>query len=293
MRISAADVKALRELTNAGMMDCKKALLESQGDIEKAKILLQEKGKSEADSKSGRVASQGLVSIKIDETNKLAVVLEINCETDFAAKDNNFIEFTEQISKLLISKNIDTIKKLMDIPIEGYKNVDEYRTHVVAKLGENISVRRFKRIFFEGTVGTYMHGTKIAALVDLDTDNTGLAKDLAMQIAALKPEYIDQGDIPDAMIEEELRILRLQAQKEGKPKEILEKIVKGKLNKRLNEITLLGQEYIKDSDLSVSQLLKKSNANVNLFVRYEVGDGIEQEEKNFAKEVKAQVDASE
>ncbi len=293
MKISAADVKALRELTNAGMMDCKKALLESQGDIEKAKILLQEKGKSKADSKSGRVASQGLVSIKIDEANKLAVVLEINCETDFAAKDNHFIEFTEQISKLLISKNIDTTKKLMDIPIEGYKNVDEYRTHVVAKLGENISVRRFKRIFFEGTVGTYMHGTKIAALVDLDTDNTGLAKDLAMQIAALKPEYIDQGDIPDAMIEEELRILRMQAQKEGKPKEILEKIVKGKLNKRLNEITLLGQEYIKDSDLSVSQLLKKSHANVNLFVRYEVGDGIEQEEKDFAKEVKAQVDASE
>jgi len=293
MKISAADVKALRDLTNAGMMDCKKSLLESQGDIEKAKLLLQEKGKSKADSKSGRVASQGLVSIKIDETNKLAIVLEINCETDFAAKDNHFIEFTEQISKLLISKNIDTVKKLMDIPIEGYKNVDEYRTHVVAKLGENINVRRFKRIFFEGTVGTYMHGTKIAALVDLDTDNTGLAKDLAMQIAALKPEYIDQGDIPDAMIEEELRILRLQAQKEGKPKEILEKIVNGKLNKRLNEITLLGQEYIKDSDLNISQLLKKSNANVNLFVRYEVGDGIDQEEKNFAEEVKAQVDASE
>ena len=293
MKISAADVKVLRDLTNAGMMDCKKALLESQGDIEKAKLLLQEKGKSKADSKSGRVASQGLVSIEIDETNKLAIVLEINCETDFAAKDNHFIEFTEQISKLLISKNIDTVKKLMDIPIEGYKNVDEYRTHVVAKLGENINVRRFKRIFYEGTVGTYMHGTKIAALVDLDTDNTGLAKDLAMQIAALKPEYIDQGDIPDAMIEEELRILRLQAQKEGKPKEILEKIVNGKLNKRLNEITLLGQEYIKDSDLNISQLLKKSNANVNLFVRYEVGDGIDQEEKNFAEEVKAQVDASE
>ena len=293
MKISAADVKVLRDLTNAGMMDCKKALLESQGDIEKAKLLLQEKGKSKADSKSGRVASQGLVSIEIDETNKLAIVLEINCETDFAAKDNHFIEFTEQISKLLISKNIDTVKKLMDIPIEGYKNVDEYRTHVVAKLGENINVRRFKRIFFEGTVGTYMHGTKIAALVDLDTDNTGLAKDLAMQIAALKPEYIDQGDIPDAMIEEELRILRLQAQKEGKPKEILEKIVNGKLNKHLNEITLLGQEYIKDSDLNISQLLKKSNANVNLFVRYEVGDGIDQEEKNFAEEVKAQVDASE
>ena len=293
MKILAVDVKALRDLTNAGMMDCKKALLESQGDIEKAKLLLQEKGKSKADSKSGRVASQGLVSIEIDETNKLAIVLEINCETDFAVKNNHFIEFTEQISKLLMNKNIDTTQKLLDSSIEGFKNVDEYRKHVVAKLGENINVRRFKRIFFEGTLGTYVHGTRIAALVDLDTGNTELAKDLAMQIAASKPEYIKQGDIPDAIIEEESRILKLQAQKEGKPKEILEKIVKGKLNKHLNEITLLGQEYIKDSDLSVSQLLKKSHANVNLFVRYEVGDGIEQEEKNFAEEVKAQVDASE
>ena len=293
MKISAADVKVLRELTNAGMMDCKKALLESKGDIEKAKLLLQEKGKSKADSKSGRIASQGLVSIEIDKTNKLAIVLEINCETDFAAKDNHFIEFTQQISKLLISKNIDTTKKLMNSPIEGFKNVDEYRTHVVAKLGENINVRRFEKFFFEGTLGTYIHGTKIAAVVDLDTDNTGLAKDLAMQIAASKPEYIDKGDIPDEMIEEESRILELQAQKEGKPEEILGKIVNGKLNRRLNEITLLGQEYIKDSDLNVSQLLKKSNANVNLFVRYEVGEGIEQEDKNFAEEVKAQIKSSE
>tara|TARA_B100001750_G_scaffold180120_1_gene148538 strand:- start:738 stop:1619 length:882 start_codon:yes stop_codon:yes gene_type:complete len=293
MKISAVNVKALRDLTNAGMMDCKKALLESHGDIEKAKLLLQEKGKSKADSKSGRVATQGMVSIEINETNKFAIVLEVNCETDFAAKHEHFIEFTEQISKLLISKNIETTKKLMDSPIEGFKNVDEYRTDIVAKLGENINVRRFRRICFEGTLGTYIHGTKIAALVDLDTDNSELAKDLAMQVAASKPEYIDHGDIPDAMIEEEARILRSQAQKEGKPNEILERIVKGKLNKRLNEITLLGQEYIKDSDLMVSQLLKKSNANVNLFVRYEVGDGIVQKEKDFAEEVKAQVEASE
>ena len=147
MKISAADVKVLRDLTNAGMMDCKKALLESQGEIEKAKLLLAERGKSKADSKSGRVASEGLVSIEIDETNKLAIVIEINCETDFAAKDNHFIEFTEQISKLLISKKIDTIKKLMNSPIEGFKNVDEYRTHVVAKLGENINVRKIQKNF--------------------------------------------------------------------------------------------------------------------------------------------------
>ena len=293
MKISAADVKELRDLTNAGMMDCKKALLESHGDFAKAKLLLKEKGKSRADSKSTRIAAQGMVSIEVNEPKHLAIILEVNCDTDFAAKDDYFIEFTDTISKLLLSTNIETIKELMDAAIEGFNNVEEYRIFVVAKLGENISIRRFRRIFFDGTLGTYIHGRKIAALVDLDIDNTGLAKDLAMQIAALKPEYIDQGEIPDEMIETESRIFRLQAEKEGKPQEILEKIVTGKLNKRLNEITLLGQEYIKDSDLKVSQLLKKSNANVNLFVRYEVGDGIELEKKNFVEEVKAQVDASE
>jgi len=293
MKISAADVKELRDLTNAGMMDCKKALLESHGDFAKAKLLLKEKGKSQADSKSDRITAQGMVSIEVNEPKHLAIILEVNCETDFAAKDDHFIEFTDKISKLLLSTNTETIKQLMDAAIEGFNNVEEYRTFVVAKLGENISIRRFRRIFFEGTLGTYIHGRKIAALVDLDIDNTGLAKDLAMQIAASKPEYIDQGEIPDEMIETESRILRLQAEKEGKSQEIMERIVTGRLNKRLSEITLLGQEYIKDSDLKVSQLLKKSNANVNLFVRYEVGDGIELEKKNFAEEVKAQVDASE
>ena len=293
MKILAADVKELRDLTNAGMMDCKKALLESHGDFAKAKLLLKEKGKSKADSKSARIASQGMVSIEVNEPKHLAIILEVNCETDFAAKDDHFIEFTDKISKLLLNTNIETIKQLMDAAIEGFNNVEEYRTFIVSKLGENISIRRFRRIFFDGTLGTYIHGRKIAALVDLDIDNTGLAKDLAMQIAASKPEYIDQGEIPDEMIETESRIFRLQAEKEGKPQEVLERIVTGRLNKRLSEITLLGQEYIKDSDLKVSQLLKKSNANVNLFVRYEVGDGIELEEKNFAEEVKAQVDASE
>ena len=293
MKIPASDVKELRDLTNAGMMDCKKALLESDGDLKKARLFLQEQGKSKADSKSGRIAAEGMVSIEINETSQIAIVLEVNCETDFAAKDNNFIQFTDKISKLLLSNNIETIKQLMNSTIEGFKNVEDYRAHVVAKLGENISIRRFKRIFLKGTLGTYIHGRKIAAIVDLDINNSELAKDIAMHIAASKPEYIDQGEIPEETIEEELKILRRQAEKEGKIQEILEKIVTGKLNKRLNEITLLGQEYIKDSDLSVSQLLKKSNANVNLFVRYEVGDGIELEEKNFAEEVKAQVDASE
>ena len=293
MKISATDVKELRTQTNAGMMDCKKALLETQGDFKKAKLLLQERGKNKADSKAARTAAQGIVSIKVNEAKQLAIVMEVNCETDFAAKDNNFINFSDQVSKLLMNTNIESIKQLMDNDIEGFKNVEDYRIHIVAKLGENIGVRRFKRIFFRGTLGTYIHGRRIAALVDLDIENIDLAKDIAMQIAASKPEYIDEEEIPDEIIELESKILRLKAEKEGKPQEIVERIVKGKLNKRLSEITLLGQEYIKDSDLSVSQLLKKSNANVNLFVRYELGDGIEQEEKNFAEEVKAQVDANE
>ena len=292
MKIAAIDVKKLRVLTNAGMMDCKKALVESQGDFQKAKLVLKKKGQSKADSKSGRIAAHGRVSIEIEESKHLALILEINCETDFAAKDDQFVEFSNQISNLLVNEKIENIDQLLNSSISGFERVEDFRKSVVAKLGENITIRRFARIFYQGTFGSYIHGNKIAALVDLDIDDKDLAKNLAMQVAASKPQYIDQTDIPKEIIDGESRILRLHAEQEGKPKEIIEKIVNGKLNKYLNEITLLGQEYIKDSDLNVSQLLRKSNATVNLFVRYEVGEGIEQKDKNFADEVKEQVEAS-
>ena len=292
MKISAIDVKKLRALTNAGMMDCKKALVESQGDFQKAKLVLKKKGQSKADSKSGRIAAHGRVSIEIEESKHLALILEINCETDFAAKDDQFVEFSNQISNLLVNEKIENIDQLLNSSISGFERVEDFRKSVVAKLGENITIRRFARIFYQGTFGSYIHGNKIAALVDLDIDDKDLAKNLAMQVAASKPQYIDQTDIPNEIIDGESRILRSHADQEGKPKEIIEKIVTGKLNKYLNEITLLGQEYIKDSDLNVSQLLRKSNATVNLFVRYEVGEGIEQKDKNFADEVKEQVEAS-
>ncbi len=292
MKISAIEVKELRALTNAGMMDCKKALVESQGDFQKAILVLKESGQSKADSKSGRVAAHGIVSIEIEKSQRLALVLEINCETDFAAKDNQFVEFSNQISNLLVNEKIENIDQLMDCSISKFERVEDFRKSVVAKLGENITIRRFVRIFYQGTLGSYVHGNKIAALVDVDIDDKNLAKDLAMHVAASKPKYIVQTDIPKAIIDEESRILRSQAEQEGKPKEIIEKIVTGKLNKHLNEITLLGQEYIKDPDLNISQLLKKSNATVNLFVRYEVGEGIEHQDKNFADEVKEQVEAS-
>ncbi len=292
MEISAIDVKKLRTLTNVGMMDCKKALMDSQGDFQKARLLLKERGQSKADSKTGRITAQGIVSIEIEESKNLALVLEINCETDFAAKDDQFVEFSNQISNLLVNEKIENIDQLLNSSISGFERVEDFRKSVVAKLGENITIRRFARIFYQGTFGSYIHGNKIAALVDLDIDDKDLAKNLAMQVAASKPQYIDQTDIPKEIIDGESRILRSQAEQEGKPKEIIEKIVTGKLNKYLNEITLLGQEYIKDSDLNVSQLLTKSNATVNLLVRYEVGEGIKQEDKNFADEVKEQVDAS-
>ena len=292
MKISAIEVKKLRALTNAGMMDCKKALVESQGDFQKAILVLKESGQSKADSKSGRVAAHGIVSIEIEESKRLALVLEINCETDFAAKDNQFVEFSNQISNLLVNEKIENIDQLLDCSISGFEMVEDFRKSVVAKLGENITIRRFTRIFYQGTLGSYIHSNKIAALVDLDINDKNLAKDLAMHVAASKPQYIAQTDIPKEIIDEESRILRSQAEQERKPKEIIEKIVTGRLNKHLNEITLLGQEYIKDSDLNISQLLKKSNATINLFVRYEVGEGIEQKDKNFADEVKEQVDAS-
>ena len=292
MEISASEVKKLRELTSAGMMDCKKALQESNGDFEKAKLLLKEKGQSKADSKSGRTTAQGLVSVKVCLDNKVAVILEVNCETDFAAKDQQFIDFSKNILEAIVEGDVGDLDSLLSSPINDFDTVEDYRTHVISKLGENISLRRFNKVSIEGTLGTYIHADKIAVIALIDSDNETLAKDIAMHVAASNPHYIDQSEISNELLEEESRILVLQAEKEGKPKEIIEKIVQGKLNKKMSQLTLMGQEFIKDPDITIEQLLNDSNAKVNSFIRYEVGDGIEQEEVNFADEVKAQVEAT-
>ena len=292
MGISATEVKKLRALTSAGMMDCKKALIESNGDFEKAKLFLKEKGQSKADSKSGRTTAQGLVSIKVSIDNQLAVILEVNCETDFAAKDQQFIDFSNNILELIIEEDIDDLDSLLSSSIKDFDTVQNYKTHVISKLGENISLRRFDKVSIKGAVGSYIHADKIAAIALLDSDNEILAKDIAMHIAASNPNYIDQSEIPTELLKEESRILELQAKEEGKPQEIIEKIVQGKLNKKMSQLTLLGQEFIKDPDITIEQLLKDSDSKVDSFIRYEVGDGIEQEEVNFADEVKAQVEAS-
>ena len=289
MEIKAIDVKKLREITNAGMMDCKKALLEANGDFENAKVLLREKGQSKADSKSGRTTAQGIAVIQVEADD--AVILEVNCETDFAAKDNLFNQFVHNIAKLILKKNIDNMDQLSQQSVDEFENIEEYRKYAISKLGENITIRRFQRIKIDGQIGSYIHGTKIASLVVIDGKDPELAKDVAMHVAASKPEYLSGSDIPEEIIKEESRILALQAEEEGKPKEIIEKIVQGKLKKQFGQVTLTGQEFVKDPDITIGQLLARKNASVNFFVRYEVGEGIEIEEVNFADEVKAQVDA--
>ena len=290
MEIKAIDVKKLREITNAGMMDCKKALLEADGDFENAKVLLKEKGQSKADSKSGRTTAQGIAVIQVEGDN--SVILEVNCETDFAAKDNLFNQFVNNIAKLILENDIDNMDQLSQESFDEFENIEEYRKYVISKLGENITIRRFQRIKIDGQIGSYIHGTKIASLVMIDGNDAELAKDLAMHVAASKPEYLSTSDVPQEIIKEEARILTLQAEEEGKPKEIVEKIVQGKLKKQFDQVSLFGQEFVKDPDMTIDQLLAKKNASVKSFVRYEVGEGIEVEEVNFADEVKAQVDAT-
>ena len=290
MTIKAIDVKKLREDTNAGMMDCKKALIESDGDFEKAKTILKGKGQSKADSKSDRTTAQGIVVIQSNEDH--AVILEVNCETDFAAKDNLFTEFVDRIASLILHNNLDDMEQLDKQKSDDFESVEEYRKFTISKLGENITIRRFRRISLDGILGRYIHGSKIASLVLLDYDDSvELAKNIAMHVAASKPEYISNTDIPDEVIKEESRILRVQVEQEGKPEEIIDKIVDGKLKKQFDQLTLMGQEYVKDPDITVEKLLKDQDASVKSFIRYEVGEGIELDQVNFADEVKAQVDA--
>ena len=290
MTIKAIDVKKLREITNAGMMDCKKALIESNGDFEKAKTILKEKGQSKADSKSGRTTAQGLVVIQSNEDH--AVILEVNCETDFAAKDDLFTEFVDRVASIILQNDLDDMEQLNKQKTDDFDTVEEYRKFAISKLGENITIRRFKRIHLDGILGRYIHGSKIASLVLLDHhDSAELAKDIAMHVAASRPEYISNSDIPEEVIKEESRILRVQVEQEGKPEEIIDKIVDGKIKKQFDQLTLMGQEYVKDPDITVEKFLKDQDASVKSFIRYEVGEGIELDQVNFADEVKAQVDA--
>jgi len=288
MAITAATVKELRERTGAGMMDCKKALQEADGDIEKAIEDMRKSGMAKAAKKAGRVAAEGLLVIKQDADSAQMVIAEINAETDFVTKDDNFKGFCEQVADCILANQPVDIDSLMGSNM-GEQTVEEARQQLVAKIGENTSVRRFSLIdSAQGILGSYLHGVRIGVIVELEGGDEGLAKDIAMHIAASNPVCIAEADVPQDLLDKEKEILIAQAEESGKPPEIIEKMIGGRINKFLKEITLLGQPFVKDPDQTVSKLLESGGATVKSFIRYEVGEGIEKRNDNFADEVMAQ-----
>ena len=289
--VTAAMVKELRERTGAGMMDCKKALAENGEDMEKAIEFLREKGLAAAAKKSGRIAAEGLVVAKVFSGNKKAVLLEVNCETDFVAKTDEFKGFVEEVADVVLNNSPEDVTKLMEVKSNG-STVNQMLTDKVAKIGENISIRRFKLFeTAEGFVETYVHGVgRIGVMVELSGESDTIqevAKDVAMQIAASKPDYITRDQVPEAVIEKEKEILKVQAMNEGKPENIAEKIVSGRIDKFYKENCLVEQPFIKDTDLNVKQMLDQNKVSISRFVRFEMGEGLEKRENDLAAEVAA------
>ena len=291
--ITASQVKELREKTGAGMMDCKKVLTETNGDMEKAMELLREKGITKAAKKSSRISAEGLVEGYVAEDGKLGAVVEVNAETDFVAQNAEFKKFVSDVAKQVALNNPADVEALLaeESMVEAGKTVKDVLTDKIATIGENISIRRFAR--FEsanGIVAKYIHGEgKIAVLVEMENGTEELAKDICMQIAAAKPEFLNEAEVPQERVNKEMEILKIQAMNEGKPEAIAEKMVQGRLGKFYAEICLLDQEFVKNPDIKVSQLLKEKGATVTKFARLERGEGIEKKEENFAEEVAKQL----
>ncbi len=290
-KITAAMVKELRERTGSGMMECKKALVETGGDIEAAVEQMRKAGLAKADKKAGRTAAEGKIVIKVSDDGKRAVILEVNSETDFVAKNEDFLKFVDQVAQKALEANVQTVSELLQIPLEdGGPTIEEARRELIAKLGENINIRRLMRFETQaGKLACYLHGNRIGVVVEMEGGDDQLAKDIAMHVAASKPVCVDESEVPAETLEKEKEIFAAQAEASGKPANIIEKMVEGRLRKFLKEITLLGQPFVKDPDQSVGQLLKGEGATVIRFVRFEVGEGIEKEEEDFAEEVMAQV----
>lgn len=290
MAITAAMVKELRETTGAGMMDCKKALTACEGDMEKAIDFLREKGLSTAKKKAGRIAAEGVVASYISDDAKVGVIVEVNCETDFVAKTDNFKELVGAIAAHIATANPADMDALLASSM-GEQTVGELVTASIAKIGENISLRRFACYeVAEGLVSAYIHGGgKIGVLVKLTAGTAELGKDIAMQIAAAKPSYLNRDQVPAAELEHEKEVLSEQARQEGKPENIIEKMVIGRINKYYKEVCLIDQEFVKDPDLTIAKLLKANNADVVEFARFQMGEGIEKKQEDFAAEVMSQI----
>ena len=288
MAITASLVKELRERTGSGMMECKKALVETDGDIEAAAELMRKSGAAKADKKAGRVAADGAIKAWVAEDAKSAVILEINSETDFVAKDDNFQAFAGQALAAVAEQRPDSVEALSDLAIGGGQTVEEARQALIAKVGENIQVRRFEILESDDSLACYLHGARIGVLVDSDAE-AELARDIAMHVAAANPQFVDRDSVPAEFVDKEKAILIAQAESSGKPPEIIEKMIQGRLNKLIGEITLTGQPFVKDPDQTVGKLLSSAGAGVTGFIRYEVGEGIEKKVEDFAAEVASQL----
>ena len=290
--VTASLVKELREKTGAGMMDCKKVLTETDGDMEKAIELLRERGIAKAAKKSGRVAAEGLVEAYISEDGKTGAIVEVNSETDFVAKNEEFKTFVMDVAKQVVEKNPKDVEELLnqEASFEAGKTVNEALVGKIATIGENLTIRRFARFESKGLLEKYIHGDgKIAVLINMTKGDKDLAKDLCMQIAAARPEFVKRDEVPQERVDKEMEILKVQAMNEGKPEQIAEKIVQGRVGKFYEEICLLDQVFVKDTSMKISELLKQKDAEVAEFARFEKGEGIEKKEENFAEEVMNQL----
>ena len=290
MAITAASVKELRERTGAGMMDCKKALTETNGDMEAAIDLMRTSGAAKAAKKSGRVAAEGLVKVNISDDGKTATILEVNSETDFVTKGDAFIDFVEKLGALALKTKPADIDELLTQTLDNGDSLEKAREAIVAKVGENVAIRRVQTVTVDNAIiGTYKHGERIAVISVIECGDEALAKDIAMHVAATRPECISEDELSDDLLEREKAIFVEQARESGKPDNIIEKMIVGRMKKFVNEVTLYGQAFVKDPDTTVGSLAKANGATVKSFIRFEVGEGIEKKEENFAEEVAAQM----
>ena len=289
MEITASLVKELRERTGAGMMDCKAALSDARGDIEIAIEVMRKSGAAKAAKKAGRIAAEGIISIKLNEND--IVILEVNCETDFVTKDESFLSFVDSVIQVISNNNVSDVDELLKLN-SGNQTIEEANQQLIAKIGEKITIRRFQKYSIKNQTGTYLHGIRIGVIVEIEGGCEELAKDIAMHIAASRPLFINEDQVSQEILDKEKEIYTAQAQESGKSADIAGKMVEGRLKKFIKEITLLGQPFVKDPEKSIEKILKSSDAKVLSFIRYEVGEGIEKRADNFAEEVMTQAKGS-
>ena len=288
--ITAQAVKDLRKKTGLGMMDCKKALTETDGDMEAAIDLMRTSGAAKAAKKAGRVAAEGLINVSIADDGKTAIILEVNSETDFVTKGDAFIDFVNTLGALALKTTPTNIEEFLSQTLDNGDSLEKAREDIVAKVGENVAIRRVQTVTVDnGVIGAYKHGERIAVLTVLEGGDETLAKDIAMHIAATRPECITEEELSSDLLEREKAIFVEQARESGKPDNIIEKMIVGRMKKFVGEVTLYGQAFVKDPDTTVGALAKSNNAEVKSFIRFEVGEGIEKKEENFAEEVAAQM----